>query len=121
MNDRCRPQEAVSDLRVMMKKALNITPDVEILLVSTMVPNPRMPGVNKGQYKQEKYIIKLTDELAQKGVHCATLRMTSFSKAILKRKTFRDYTGNNVNHINDFFSRIYAQGIYQTVKGYQPD
>ena len=37
--------------------------------------------------------------------------MTGMHHALLKRKLFRDMTGNNVNHPNDFLARVYAQTI----------
>jgi len=30
---------------------------------------------------------------------------------LLKRKAFKDMSGNNINHPNDFLIRIYAQTI----------
>ena len=45
--------------------------------------------------------------------------MTSVSQAILKHKDFHDYSGNNINHPNDYFVRVYAQTLLQTVVGYE--
>ena len=38
---------------------------------------------------------------------------------IVGKKRFRDYTGNNINHPNDFMSRLYAQVMVETVFGYE--
>ena len=43
--------------------------------------------------------------------------MTSMSLSILTRKDFYDYSGNNINHPNDFFGRVYAQTLLETVVG----
>ena len=45
--------------------------------------------------------------------------MTSVSKAVLQHKDFVDYTGNNINHPNDFMVRLYAQTFVQTLVGYE--
>ena len=38
-------------------------------------------------------------------------------QSILEHKRYRDMTGNNVNHPNDFLARVYAQTILQTIAG----
>ena len=43
--------------------------------------------------------------------------MTAMHLDLLKAKRFRDMTGNNVNHPNDFLARVYAQVVLQTVAG----
>ena len=45
--------------------------------------------------------------------------MTSMSLSILDHKDFVDYTGNNINHPNDFFERVYAQTLLQSFIGYE--
>ena len=45
--------------------------------------------------------------------------MTAVSLDVLKHKEFKDYTGNNINHPNDFFSRVYAQVLLQALIGYE--
>ena len=37
----------------------------------------------------------------------------------LEKKKYRDMTGNNVNHANDFTARVYAQTVFQTICGYE--
>lgn len=39
--------------------------------------------------------------------------------AMLEHKEFCDYSGNNINHPNDFFVRIYAQTLLRTLIGYE--
>ena len=93
-------------------------PDTAIVVLSTMVPHP---GTNwEGQQKnQEEPLLNLAERLREQGRQVAVARMTSVSKAILERKTFSDYSGNNINHPNDFFGRVYAQTLLQTVIGYE--
>jgi len=37
--------------------------------------------------------------------------MQSIHHALLKHKRYIDMTGNNVNHTNDFLTRVYAQVV----------
>ena len=43
--------------------------------------------------------------------------MTAMHIDLLKANRFRDMSGNNVNHPNDFLARVYAQVVLQTVAG----
>lgn len=92
-------------------------PNVETLLVSTMVPNPDIidSGFNMNQPLFEKEFLDLAEKYQKNNTHCAVSPMTSMSESILTVKRFRDYTGNNINHPNDFMARLYAQVAYKTI------
>ena len=45
-------------------------------------------------------------------------RWNSSAAALLQRKKFIDVTGNNINHPNDYLSRVYAVTLLQTLAGY---
>ncbi len=114
-----------------LKQTVDLTvacaPETDVLLVSTMIPNPeavRNPAdeyfCNGNQPTFEAEMLILAEALNNKlGVDCAVAPMTSLSKYIHSQKRFRDTTGNNVNHPSDFVVRAYAQCIFQTVFGYQ--
>lgn len=89
-------------------------PNCEIILLGSIVPNPEaVEFVGNGaipQYTEE--LRKLADQYD--GVVMAN--MTEIHKHILTRKSYRDITGNNVNHPNDFISRMYAQVLLRTVE-----
>ncbi|MBQ4111442.1 MAG: SGNH/GDSL hydrolase family protein [Clostridia bacterium] len=94
--------------------------DCSLMFVSTMVPNPNATNGWYGlQDKQEPELIKTAEDYVEDGIPCAVACMTSTSKAILEHKEFQDYSGNNINHPNDFFCRVYAQTILQTLIGYE--
>ena len=61
----------------------------------------------EGYYRQQYLFINELNKLKCEGV--AVMDVTSVHAALLERKSYRDMTGNNVNHPNDFLSRIYAQ------------
>ncbi len=99
-------------------------PETEFVLVSTTVPNrdalltndrPRRPGEDgpeleeRGFYGTHDGLLPALRQLCGPGVALAD--MTGMHHALLKRKLFRDMTGNNVNHPNDFLARVYAQTL----------
>lgn len=104
--------------REMIDTVLAIKPDAAVAVVSTMVPNPTSNWDN-AQRHQEPYLLDLAEQMRGEGKQVAVACMTSVSNAILKKKTFNDYTGNNINHPNDFMCRLYAQTLLQTVIGYE--
>ncbi len=100
--------------------------NTDILLVSTMEPNPdsvpKTTGswcANSTQREYEAAYASLVTKYNNKGTNCAVAPMTTMSMYINDVKRFRDCTGNNINHPNDFIVRAYAQTVYQTVIGYE--
>lgn len=100
-------------------RALEIKADTALMIVSTMVPNPDGIGWYGNQYRFESQLQKLATSYRENGVACSVMCMTSTSQAILTRKSFSDYSGNNINHPNDFMVRVYAQTFIQTLVGYE--
>jgi hypothetical protein len=47
--------------------------------------------------------------------HVGIVDMTHMHMDLLKKKRFKDMTGNNVNHPNDFLARVYAQSILEVM------
>ena len=101
-------------------------PNADLLLVSTMLPNPeavRNPAdkffCNGIQPTFEEKMIPLAETINNRGTNCALARMTSVTEYLYTIKKFRDTTGNNVNHPSDFVVRLYAQTLFQTVFGYE--
>ena len=102
-----------------INKVIKQAPDVNMLLLATMVPNPEGIGWYGNQAMQEEALIDGAAKYNKKGTPTAVVCMGSTSLSILEHKLFRDYTGNNINHPNDFFSRVYAQTLLQCVVGYE--
>ncbi len=104
---------------------LNLAPKTDMVLVSTMIPNPNLAKktekewcANGTQASFEAAMLPLAEKLNGQGTNCAVCPMTSVSQYIHSKKRFRDTSGNNVNHPNDFVVRAYAQAMCQTVFGY---
>jgi len=120
MNDANQVPENEKKLqRVIVDKVLEQSPKSAILLLSTMVPNPEaINGWYGTNATFEPCMTELAKDLRDEGFEADIACMTTMSNTILERKKFRDYTGNNINHPNDFFTRVYAQVVYQAVEGY---
>ena len=121
MNDGAiQPRGTAKNIEKIVKAVLEGSADANIILVSTMVPNPNATnGWYSHQDQQEAQLEKLAEDFRKEGVACAVANMTSVSKAVLEHKEFHDYSGNNINHPNDYFVRVYAQTVLQTLIGYE--
>ena len=121
MNDGANSARTVSrNMQAVFDAVLEKDADCALMFVSTMVPNPNATnGWYSLQYKQEAELIKAAKTYVRDGVPCAVACVTSASLSVLEHKEFQDYSGNNINHPNDFFCRVYAQVILQTLIGYE--
>ena len=105
-------------VRQVTDRVLAQTPTASLLLLATMVPNPAaINGWYGNQARFEPMLYELAAEYRAAGAACAVAPMTSMSRALLERKRFCDYTGNNINHPNDYMARLYAQTVLATVAG----
>ncbi len=98
---------------------LAIKPECAVSIVSTMMPNPDGIGWYGNQKNQEEMFERSAKEYRSKGVACGVTCVGSVSKAMLEIKDFHDYSGNNINHPNDYFVRVYAQTLLQAIIGYE--
>jgi len=75
---------------------------VEFIVVSPTLANPETYFAGQqANYKEQ--LQSLT------GIGVVMADMTGVHQELLTRKNFRDMTGNNINHPNDFLMRWYAQ------------
>jgi hypothetical protein len=86
-------------------------PDCEIILLGSILPNPEAEEFVGPVAEYTEELRKLADEYD--GVVLAN--MTEIQSYILTRKSYRDITGNNVNHPNDFITRMYTQVLLRTI------
>ena len=100
----------VENVDAIMDAVLREKPDCEFLLTATTLANPEARGFAG---LQEAYLAPLL-ALEREGV--CVMDMTTFHKSLLSRKPFRDMTGNNINHPNDFLARIYASYILSALE-----
>ncbi len=121
MNDATfNPSLTADHVKMVCDLVLESNKEAAMLLISTMVPNPNaVNGWYGNQPLQEKKLLKLAEDYQESGISCGVACMTSVSLEVLQYKEFHDYSGNNINHPNDFFVRVYAQTLLQTVIGYE--
>ncbi len=81
-------------------------PDCEFLLIKAFTPNT----LNYSARQFEQYWAEL-DEIAAAYEGVYTLDMYTQSVTMLKTKKYMDVTGNGVNHVNDFSSRLYTMNL----------
>lgn len=94
-------------------------PDCAFVVLGTMLPNEKICRKEGGpsiRGNQEKYLTALR-RLSKERTGVAVADITTLHKEYLRVKKYRDMTGNNVNHPNDFLVRLYAQTIIKTIFG----
>ena len=115
MNDGGKTTEEFKILNEQMIHAIkSAKKETEIILVGTSVPNPESTWFGN-QYK----FVEVYEELAKKYA-CSVLDMTRLTLRLYGENgaiRYRDFSGNNVNHPNDFGVRIYAQSFLSRVLG----
>ena len=112
MNDgsgRVPAADFIGNLVAIMDAVRADNPACEFILIATTLANREVRGFlgNQAEY--------LAPMLALERTGVCVADMTSLHQTLLKRKAFRDMTGNNVNHPNDFLSRAYAQLMLRTL------
>ena len=108
-----------ANLKTMIDTMYTINPDVSVMIVSTMTPHSGSNWDHASIQQQEKQLLNLAKTYRNDGKAVAVACVNSVSKAVQEYKTFNDYAGNNINHPNDWFYRVYAQTLLQTLIGYE--
>lgn len=121
MNDAAvNPATTGENIKKILTSVHELDADAVAMIVTTMVPNNLATnGWYGNQENQEKAMTKFANQLKAAGMPTAITKMTSMSLSVLDYKEFLDYTGNNINHPNDFFNRVYAQTLLQSLIGYE--
>ena len=114
MNDRFSVEEHVADLRELIEGVQEALPEIEIAVIATMLPNAETVKFWGNQYLFEDAYRKL---LLPEHPELVLVPMTSVHAALLEKKQYRDMTGNNANHPNDFLARAYAHTIVRVLTG----
>ena len=114
MNDRGTPTELYKTMIAdMVCRFKDFNPNGEVVLVAPMLPN-----VETDWLKNQPLFAEKLYELEEEYPFVAVADMTQMHWDILATgKRYRDMTGNNINHPNDFIARVYAQVILKTLLG----
>ena len=113
MNDNIIKDNFKKNIYDMIYAIKSVNYDIEILLVSTTLPNKEAVGFTAFQGSYELVL----NELARAFSYIGLAKMTSMHSFLLKKKRFFDMTGNNVNHPNDFLTRVYCQTVLKAIIG----
>ena len=114
MNDANTPIDKFkADTKAIVDKIKAANPNLEVILVSCMNPNPRI-GWDVNQKYQGTALKQIAAESKYSG-YTAVVDFYAVHKSILQYKTFASTTGNNINHPNDWLIRVYAQNILAAI------
>ena len=105
-----------NSVRGIINKIKAANPNMEVILVSCMNPNPRATGFCGNQKYHGTWNFAIAEETNYKG-WVGIVDMYGIHKSILNYKDFSATTGNNINHPNDWLIRVYAQNILATMLG----
>lgn len=108
-----------ANIKKMIDGMYEIKPEASVMLVSTMTPHTGSNWDFDAIKQQERQLDSLAKQFRKDDKAVAVACVHSVSKAIQEHKTFNDYSGNNINHPNDWFYRVYAQTLLQTLIGYE--
>ena len=75
-----------------------------------MLPNAEAKGFYGNQVEFQDVLLS---ECEKDGV--AVANITRIHESLLAKKRYVDMTGNNVNHPNDYITRIYVQALMKTL------
>jgi lysophospholipase L1-like esterase len=93
----------------LMIEALRIAnPNVSIILVAEFSPNPEFVNAHYDLRAQARDALF---DLYSAYDNIAFVDVGAVSRPIAERKKFQDFSGNNINHPNDFMHQIYADVI----------
>ncbi len=94
--------------------------DVCVCIMSTLVNNPdSVNGWFGTEYLQEPALRKAAASYRAKGIACGNTCVTSMTLSVLEHVTYNDISGNNINHPNDFWARLYACTLFENLIGYK--
>lgn len=109
MNGRHTPDVFESHIKNMIDRIRSANEETEIILIATTTPNPILTDPRAKFWNYQYLHGEILQKFESDGI--ALLDMGTLQKELHKNKRFIDTTGNNVNHLNDFFIRIHAQAL----------
>ena len=102
-------EEYIAATKAIVDKIKEGNPNLEVILVSCMNPNPRV-GWDVNQKHQGGWLKEIAAQ-SKYSSYTAVVDFYAAHKSILAYKDFSATTGNNINHPNDWLIRVYAQNI----------
>ena len=109
MNDRVPGNEFLPKIKKIKNIIAEKNPQCEFIVIATSLPNPILTTEENWFWRYQYQYKDVLKSMECEGTAMANI--TDVQTECLKTKRFIDMTGNNVNHPNDFFHRIYANYI----------
>ena len=104
--------EFKENINLIIDKVLAKNPNCEFILMSSMESNPLFVKTKLSEFESACYEIQ--SERTNVGI--AVCPVNSVYNAMMQKgKLFYDITSNNINHPNDFMSRVYAMTLIATL------
>lgn len=100
------PIAFMDNINALILEVQGANPDCEFVIIKAFTPN----GISYDQNTLATYW-KRMDDLAKTVDNVYTLDMFTQSMSMLKVKKYMDVTGNGINHVNDFTSRLYTMNL----------
>ena len=112
MNDSAyTAQQTTYNMRSMIQAIRAKNPNCDILLIAPFSINPDTGWpASTNNHNYPTYFKNLADEQG-----CAFANMYTIHTEMLTNNDYASFTGNNVNHPNDFLIRVYAMQILKTM------
>ena len=104
------PDSFASNMQRMARGLKSKYSDVEVMIISTMLPNYDAYKF----YGQQVNFHDALMEYEKEGI--AIVNVTGVHAGLLEYKAYADMTGNNINHANDYLARVYAQTLLKTLE-----
>ncbi len=97
-----------------VKTFREIYPEALIVLVSGKINNEKCYIFREARENVAK-LQEAQCQIADNFDNCIAAKVTPVFEEIIKSKDFEDYLSNNINHGNDFWARVVAQCIVETI------
>ena len=110
------PEAYAANMYTILNAIRTANPACVCILIAPMLPNPDIFGFLADT--QTAYL-NVLNTIAQQYGGMAVADLTTVHRYLLTHKKFADMTGNNVNHTNDFMTRVYAQAVTSLLFGRQ--
>ena len=108
--DGASPNSYRDNIEFMILSVRDQLPDTEFVLLTSFTPNPLVyDSIRLEDYWNRLKTIAANHEGIQ------VIDIYQISMEIMSHKHYVDLTGNGINHVNDFSSRVYLMGILSSL------
>lgn len=107
------PEQYEANIRGILRTVRERKPDSEFLLLTPGVANPDCLGWTRWQPHYRPALERIQADTPG----TAVIQVGEIQQYILTHKRYGDLSGNGVNHLNDFMTRVYAQVLICALSG----